>query len=102
MGTEPHRTPTGLAAPSRSTTTASLSCSYVKAGFVFSGLKMARTRSRLRQRMASRRLLAFGALAFEVGARRRVDAGLADRDPVEGGVELAVAAAVEPVALYAA
>jgi hypothetical protein len=41
--------------------------------------------------------LAFGARAFEVGARRRVDAGLGDRDPVEGGVELAVAAAVEPV-----
>src|SRR6266576_1717321 len=32
-------------------------CSYVKAGLVFSVLKTTRTRSRLRQRIASRRLL---------------------------------------------
>ena len=40
---------------------------------------------------------AFGDLAGEVGARRWVVAGLDDGDAVEGGVELAVAAAVEPV-----
>jgi hypothetical protein len=43
--------------------------------------------------------LAFGSFAFEVGAGGFVDAGLGDRDAVEGGVELAVAAAVEAVAL---
>jgi hypothetical protein len=41
----------------------------------------------------------FGLFAFEVGAGVGVVAGLRDRDAVEGGVELAVAAAVEPVAL---
>jgi len=46
--------------------------------------------------------LAFGAFAFEVSARLRVVARLRDRDSVERGVELAVAAAVEPVALDAA
>ena len=46
--------------------------------------------------------LAFGPFALEVVAGRRVVAGLGDRDPVEGGVELAVAAAVESVALGAA
>ena len=45
---------------------------------------------------------AFGLFAFEVGACWRVVAGLGDRDPVERGVELAVAAAVEAVALDAA
>jgi hypothetical protein len=43
--------------------------------------------------------LAFAAFALEVVARRCVVARLRDRDPVERGVELAVAAAVEPVAL---
>ena len=42
--------------------------------------------------------LAFGDLAGEVGACWRVVAGLDDGDAVEGGVELAVAAAVEAVA----
>src|SRR5262245_50268637 len=42
--------------------------------------------------------LALGDLAGEVGACGRVVAGLDDRDAVEGGVELAVAAAVEAVA----
>jgi hypothetical protein len=42
--------------------------------------------------------LSFGLFAVEVGAGGRVDAGLGDRDSVEGAVELAVAAAVEPVA----
>ena len=37
--------------------------------------------------------------AFEVGLRVGVVAGLGDRDAVERGVELAVSAAVEPVAL---
>jgi len=46
--------------------------------------------------------LAFGAFALEVVARRCVVAGLCDRDPVERGVELAVAAAVQAVALGAA
>ena len=41
--------------------------------------------------------LAFGDLAGEVGAGWWVVAGLDDRDAVEGGVELAVAAAVESV-----
>jgi hypothetical protein len=43
--------------------------------------------------------LAFALFAFEVGACCRVVASLSDRDPVEGSVELAVAAAVEAVAL---
>src|SRR4029453_11393091 len=42
--------------------------------------------------------LPFASFAFEVGARRFVHAGLRDRDAVERGVELAVAASVEPVA----
>ena len=46
--------------------------------------------------------LAFAAFALEVVAGWGVVAGLGDRDPVEGGVELAVAAAVEPVSLGAA
>src|SRR5207237_1198111 len=46
--------------------------------------------------------LAFGSFAFEVGAGGGVIAGLRDRDPVERGVELAVAAPVEPVPLDAA
>src|SRR5439155_24877291 len=44
----------------------------------------------------------FCLFAFEVGTCGRVVARLRDRDPVEGGVELAVAAAVEAVALHAA
>ena len=44
----------------------------------------------------------FGLLALEVGASRRMHTRLRDRDPVEGGVELTVAAAVEPMALDAA
>ena len=43
--------------------------------------------------------LAFGLFAFEVGAGGWVDAALGDGDAVEGAVELAVAAAVEAVAL---
>src|SRR5688500_16891510 len=42
--------------------------------------------------------LAFGLFAFEVGAGGWVDARLGDRDAVQGAVELAVAAAIEPVA----
>jgi hypothetical protein len=42
---------------------------------------------------------AFGLFALEVGAGVWVVAGLGDRDAVEGGVELTVAAAVEAVAL---
>ena len=45
---------------------------------------------------------AFRLFAFEIGAGCRVVARLGDRDSVERGVELAVAAAVEPVALDAA
>jgi hypothetical protein len=45
---------------------------------------------------------AFGLFAFEAGARGWVHARFGDRDAVEGGVELAVAAAVESVALYVA
>jgi hypothetical protein len=44
------------------------------------------------------RRLAFRDLAGEGGARWWVVTGLDDRDAIEGGVELAVAAAVEPVA----
>ena len=43
--------------------------------------------------------LALGLLALEVGAGGWVDAALGDGDAVEGAVELAVAAAVEAVAL---
>ena len=43
--------------------------------------------------------LAFALFAFQVGARRWVDACLGDRDPVQGAVELPVAATVEPMAL---
>ena len=46
--------------------------------------------------------LAFGLFALEVSARGRMNARLRDRDPVEGRVELPVAAAVEAVALDAA
>jgi hypothetical protein len=46
--------------------------------------------------------LPFAAFTLEVGARVGVIASLRDRDPVESGVELAVSAAVEPVALSAA
>jgi hypothetical protein len=53
----------------------------------------------LRQRIASRRVFAFVLFAFEVGACGWVDAALGDGDAVEGAVELAVAAAVEAVAL---
>jgi hypothetical protein len=45
--------------------------------------------------------LALAAFALEIGACRRVEAGLGDRDPVEGGVELSVTGAVEAVALCA-
>ena len=45
--------------------------------------------------------LPFGLFALEVGARRRVHPCLRDGDPVERAIELAVAAAVEPVALAA-
>jgi hypothetical protein len=45
--------------------------------------------------------LAFAAFAFEVGAGRGVDAGAGEGDRVEGAVELAVAAAVQAVALVA-
>ena len=43
--------------------------------------------------------LAFRLLALEVGADVGMYARLRDRDPVQGAVELAVARAVEPVAL---
>src|SRR5215207_3306310 len=46
--------------------------------------------------------LAFGLFAFEVGARGGMYARFRDRDSIEGRVELAVAAAVEAVALDAA
>ena len=43
--------------------------------------------------------LAFGGLAGEVVVGLGVAAGARDRDPVDGSVDLAVAAAVEPVAI---
>jgi hypothetical protein len=46
--------------------------------------------------------LAFGLLAFQVGASGGMDARLGDRDPVQRAVELAVGAAVEPVAAHPA
>ena len=46
--------------------------------------------------------LALALFALQLGTRRRVDAALRDRDSVQGAVELAVAAAVEPVALLLA
>jgi hypothetical protein len=47
----------------------------------------------------SLRGLPFGLLAGKVGAGRCVVAGAGDRDDVQRAVELAVAAAVEPVLL---
>ena len=47
-------------------------------------------------------VLPFGLFACQVGACGWVDAGLGDRDPVEGAVELAVAAAIEAVAAVGA
>ena len=46
--------------------------------------------------------LALGFLAGEVGAGLRVDAPAGDRDDVQGAVELAVAAAIEAVAILPA
>jgi hypothetical protein len=43
--------------------------------------------------------LAFGFLAGEIGASRRVDPAARDRDDVQGAVELAVAATVQAVAV---
>ncbi len=45
--------------------------------------------------------LAFGLLAREVGRRLGVQATLGDREAMQGAVELAVAAAVEAVAVGA-
>ena len=56
-----------------------------------------RASCRLRQRECFASALPLVLLAFEVGAGGWVDARLRDRDPVQGAVELAVAAAVEPV-----
>ncbi len=55
----------------------------------------------LERAQALLRALAVGEVASEVLARGRVDAGLGERDHVQGAVELAVAGAVEPVALLA-
>ena len=46
--------------------------------------------------------LSFGAAALDVGDGRRVAPHAGDRDGVQGAVELAVAEAVEPVAVGAA
>ena len=63
-------------------------------------LKTRRARWRLRHCSASLVGLALGLLAVEVAAvAGAVDALLADGDPVQRAVELAVAAAVEPVAI---
>ena len=59
--------------------------------------KMRRARWRLSARRASA-LSCLGAAAGDVVARAGVDAGLGERDHVQGAVELAVAGAVEPVA----
>jgi hypothetical protein len=76
-------------------------CSYVKAGPGFEGVEddAGELAFEAADRFAA--ALAFGLFAFEVGARGRMDACLGDSDPVEGGVELAVAAAGEAVALDA-
>ncbi len=60
---------------------------------------MRRTRWRLRQRIASLLALAFGSFALDVGLAFGVAAGSGDGDAVDGSVDLAVAAAVEAVAL---
>jgi hypothetical protein len=59
------------------------------------------TRARVRFEGADRfaAALPFGLFACEIGARCGVIAGLGDGHSVESGVELAVAVAVEPVAL---
>ena len=77
-------------------------CSYVKAGLVLSVLKTARARVSFEAADRFAAAFAFALFAFEVGACGGVVAGLGDRDPVESGVELAVAAAVEAVALRSA
>jgi len=46
--------------------------------------------------------LAFGGLAGDVVACLGVAAGAGDRDAVDGGVDLTVAAAIEPVAVCVA
>ena len=74
-------------------------CSYVKAGLVFECLEDDADEESFEAAECFAAALAFGFLAFEVGAGAGVDAGLGDRDPVECGVELAVAAAVEAVPL---
>ena len=60
---------------------------------------MRRARWRLRQRMASRLVLPSARLAGDVVAGLGVAAGAGDGDAVDGGVDLAVAAAVEAVAV---
>ena len=60
---------------------------------------MRRVRWRLRQRMASRRVLPSARLAGDVVLGLGVAARPGDGDAVDGGVDLAVAAAVEAVAL---
>jgi len=45
--------------------------------------------------------LAFGALAIEVGLGLGVAAGAGDRNAVQGGVELAIPSAIEPLAVGA-
>jgi hypothetical protein len=77
-------------------------CSYVKAALVFEGVEDGSDEEAFEAAERLAAALAFGAFALEVVASRRVVAALGDRDPVEGGVELAVAAAVEPVSLGAA
>ena len=74
-------------------------CSYVKAGFAFNVLKTTRTRQSFEAADRLAAALALGVLTFEVRACGLVVACLRDRNPVERGVELAVAAAVESVAL---
>ena len=46
--------------------------------------------------------LSFSLFTLQVGARGRMHTRLGDRDSMKGAVELAVAAAVEPVALVLA
>jgi hypothetical protein len=75
-------------------------CSYVKAGS-FQGVEDDADEQSLEAADRFATAFAFGSLAFEICARGWVVARLSDRDSVERGVQLPVAAAVEPVTLHA-
>ena len=74
-------------------------CSYVKVGARFQCVEDGAGEESFEAADRFAFALAFGLFAFEVGAGGGVVARLRDCDPVERGVQLSVAATVEPVAL---